>query len=112
MRYLVVAGALALAVTPVGADDKPKKDPPKSPVTHEVPYRLTDTKHVLVRVKLNGKGPFNFIIDTGAPALILTEATAKKAGGKADGTWTAFDKMEIEGGVTIDKPRGLAIDPF
>jgi serine protease DegQ len=112
MRYLLVAGALALAVPPVGADDTPKKDPPKTPLTYEVPYRLTDTKHVLVRVKLNGKGPFNFIIDTGAPALILTEAAAKKAGGKADGNWTTFDKMEIEGGVTIDKPRGLAIDPF
>jgi hypothetical protein len=112
MRYLLAAGALALAVAPVGADDKPEKDPPKTPLTYEVPYRLTDTKHVLVRVKLNGKGPFNFIIDTGAPALILTEAAAKKAGGKADGTWTTFDTLEVEGGVKIDKPRGLAIDPF
>jgi hypothetical protein len=112
MRYLLAAGALALAVAPVGADDKPEKDPPKTPLTYEVPYRLTDTKHVLVRVKLNGKGPFNFIIDTGAPALILTEAAAKKAGGKADGSWTTFDTLEVEGGVKIDKPRGLAIDPF
>ena len=85
MRYLLAAGALALVIPPVGAADK-TDPPPKTPPTYEVPYRLTDTKHVMVRVKLNGKGPFNFIIDTGAPALILTEATAKKAGGKADGS--------------------------
>jgi len=113
MRYLLAAGALALALAPVGAADKDKKDPPpKAPLTYEVPYRLTDTKHVMVRVKLNGKGPFNFIIDTGAPALILTEATAKKAGGTADGSWTKFDTLEVEGGVKIDDARGLAIDPF
>ena len=113
MRYLLAAGALALALAPVGAADKDKKDPPKKEaVTYEVPYKLTDTKHVLVRVKLNGKGPFNFIIDTGAPALILTEAAAKKAGGKADGSWTKFDTLEVEGGVKIDDARGLAIDPF
>ena len=108
MKYLLAAGALALAFAPVGAADKEKKPP----TTFEVPYRLTDTKHVLVRVKLNGKGPFNFIIDTGAPALILTEAVAKKAGGKEDGSWTTFDTLEIEGGVKIDDARGLAIDPF
>jgi serine protease DegQ len=112
MRYLLAAAALALALAPVGAADKDKKEPAKTPVTFEVPYRLTDTKHVMVRVKLNGKGPFNFIIDTGAPALILTEATAKKAGGKADGNWTKFDTLEVEGGVKIDDARGLAIDPF
>jgi hypothetical protein len=113
MKYFLAAGALALAFAPVGAADKDRKEPPpKTPLTYEVPYRLTDTKHVMVRIKLNGKGPFNFIIDTGAPALIMTEATAKKAGGKEDGSWTKFDTLEIEGGVKIDDARGLAIDPF
>jgi hypothetical protein len=113
MKYLLAAAALALALAPVRAADPDKKAPPKKdPVTYEVPYRLTDTKHVLVRVKLNGKGPFNFIIDTGAPALILTEAAAKKAGGKTKDGWTTFDSMEVEGGVKVDHARGLAIDPF
>lgn len=111
MNYLLAAGVFALALAPVGAAE-PKQPPPKTPLTYEVPYRLTDTKHVLVRVKLNGKGPFNFIIDTGAPALILTEAVAKKAGGKTEDGWTTFDTLELEGGVKIDNARGLAIDPF
>ena len=32
--------------------------------TYQVPYRLTDTQHILVRAKINGQGPFNFIVDT------------------------------------------------
>ena len=46
----------------------------------DVPYRLTIPKHLMVRARINGKGPFNFILDTGAPALFFTEAVAKKAG--------------------------------
>jgi hypothetical protein len=37
-----------------------------------VPYRNTDTNHALVRVRVNGKGPFNFLVDTGAPLLIIS----------------------------------------
>jgi PDZ domain/Aspartyl protease len=92
-----------------------EKGPPPRVVAAsiEIPYRLTDTKHVLVRVKLNGKGPFNFIIDTGAPALITTEAVAKKVGVKSeDGAWVAFDKLELEGGLVVPDAKGLAIDMF
>jgi len=111
MRYLLAAAVVGLLFSPAGADDK-KDPPPKTAVTYEIPYRLTDTKHVMVRLKLNGKGPFNFIIDTGAPALIMTEAVAKKVGGKEKDGWTTFDKVELEGGLTIDNPRGVAIDMF
>src|SRR5947207_3420926 len=44
--------------------------------------------------------------------MILTEATVMKASGKSHGSWTKFDRLEIEGGVKIDDARGLAIDPF
>jgi len=110
MKYLLLFGLLGLVFSPAKADEK--KDPPKKATTYEVPYRLTDTKHIHVRVKINGKGPFNFIIDTGAPALIMTETLAKKVGGKTEDGWTTFDKLEIEGGLSIDKPRGVAIDMF
>jgi serine protease DegQ len=111
MRYMLVVGLLGLALAPARADDK-KEASPKTPVTYEIPYRLTDTKHVLVRVKLNGKGPFNFIIDTGAPALILSEAIAKKVGAKTEKGWTTFDKIELEGGLTMPNTRGVATDMF
>lgn len=78
-----------------------------------VPYKLTDTKHVLVRVKLNGKGPFNLIVDTGAPALFITKAVAKKAGIEPDKEgWGNVDRFELEGGLVIDKAIGKVDDPF
>ncbi len=81
--------------------------------TYQVPYRLTDTKHVLVRVKINGKGPFNFIIDTGAPALYVSTAVCKKIGVKpGDKGIGIFDRFELEGGVVIEKARGRIDDPF
>src|SRR5437762_771209 len=111
MKYILAIPLLGLALPPAFADEK-KETPKKEAVTYEVPYRLTDTKHVMVRVKLNGKGPFNFIIDTGAPALIMTEAVAKKVGGETKDGWTTFDKLDIEGGVSIPKQRGVAVDMF
>src|SRR5205823_10006711 len=95
MRRLLPLLALGLLAPPVGADE-PKKTEPE---TYEVPYRLTIPKHILVRAKINNKGPFNFILDTGAPALFLSEEAAKKAGVKPDGKgWGVFDRFEIEGG--------------
>ena len=96
-----------------GATFAQEKVPPlRAETTYEIPYRLTDTKHIMVRVKINGKGPFNFIIDTGAPAMILTETLAKKVGGKEKDGWTRFESVELEGGLKLSDPRGVAIDMF
>ncbi|MCC6417123.1 MAG: PDZ domain-containing protein [Gemmataceae bacterium] len=83
--------------------------------TFQVPYRVTDTQHVMVRTKLNGKGPFNFIIDTGAPLLYVTVPVAKKVGldvDKKGGDVVTLDRFEIEGGVTHTKIKCLAETPF
>ncbi|MFN4260933.1 MAG: PDZ domain-containing protein [Gemmataceae bacterium] len=77
-----------------------------------VPYRLTDTKHVLVRARINGVGPWHFILDTGAPAWSVSQAVAARLGVEAgaDG-WATFDRLEIEGGVVIDQAKGRIADP-
>jgi hypothetical protein len=99
---------LGLAVC-ARADDAPRTETR----TYHVPYRLTSTNHVLVRAKINGKGPYNFIIDTGAPSLFVATAVCRKLGVEAgaDG-WGTFDRFEIEGGVVIEKARGRIEDPF
>jgi hypothetical protein len=111
MRSLGVCTILALCclAPPLCADDTKKPDVK----SYQVPYRLTTFSHVLVRAKINGKGPFNFIVDTGAPALIVSTAAAKMAGldtGKSG--WTTFDRVEIEGGVVAEKVKGIIEDPF
>jgi serine protease Do len=79
-----------------------------------VPYRLTNTNHFLVRVRVNGKGPFNFLVDTGAPALYVATETAKKIGLKPseDDFWTDVDRLEFEGGAMLEGVKARVEDPF
>ena len=74
----------------------------------QVPYRLTDTNHILVRVRINGKGPFNFLVDTGAPALFIATDAAKKIGLKPplDTLWTSIERLELEGGSQLSNLKG------
>jgi len=100
MRFRI-ALALCLGISPAlsAADEKPTTN-------FDIPYRLTDTKHVLVRAKLNGKGPFNLILDTGAPAVFITKPVAKKAGLDLDDKgWGTFTTFEVEGGLKVDKVK-------
>jgi hypothetical protein len=103
-----VLAALSLSML-VRADDAVKT----TVKSYEVPYRLTVPKHVLVRAKINGKGPFNFILDTGAPALFLATKVARKLGVESDSRgWGVIDRFEIEGGVVLKKVKGRIEDPF
>ena len=86
---------------PAGAAD------PQIGRSFQVPYRLTDTNHFLVRVRLNGKGPFNFLVDSGAPTLYVATETAKKVGLKSDQAdfWTPVDRLDLEGGARLEASR-------
>jgi hypothetical protein len=107
MRAVYCAASVFLLAMPVWADDKPVAK------SYSIPYKLTFTNHVMVRAKINGKGPFNFIVDTGAPALFVATKVAEKVGTKPDkGGWGTFDKFELEGGLVIEKAKGKIDDPF
>jgi membrane-associated protease RseP (regulator of RpoE activity) len=77
-----------------------------------VPFRLTDTHHTLVRVKINGKGPFNFIVDTGCPVFLIAEPIGKQAGLKVEKGWSVLDKLELEGGLELTKVKARVETPF
>src|SRR5438270_7903783 len=103
--------ALAMfSLAPLARADEPLKSVVKS---YEVPYRLTAVKHILVRAKINGKGPFNFILDTGAPALVVSTAVGKKLNLEADkGGWATLDRFTLEGGAVVTKAKARIEDPF
>src|SRR4051812_16965882 len=107
-RLGLVLAMVALAWAP---DAKPD---PQIGQAFEVPYRLTDTNHFLVRVRINGKGPFNFLVDTGAPALYVATETARKIGLKHDGDefWTPVDRIDFEGGARLTGMQARVEDPF
>ncbi len=68
---LFAGPALAQTVTPAPAKDA-------KPVV--VPFELLRTKHMAVTIKVNGKGPYRVIFDTGAPMTVLTNKVAREAG--------------------------------
>ena len=115
MRFsLWVAGLGLLALAPAAPAGEAKKDGPAAPPKqYQVPYRLTVPKHILIRAKINKKGPFNFILDTGAPALFVSTKVCRGLGIEPDRKgWGTFDRFEIEGGVVIEKAKGRVDDPF
>ena len=114
MKRILLAGCLAVGLlVPILlslADDSAVKPDLR---VYRVPYRMSETLHLIVRAKFNGKGPFNFIVDTGAPAMFVTKAVAKEVGVEngQDG-WATFDEMEIEGGAKIKGAKGRVEDIF
>jgi hypothetical protein len=69
----------ALSVMPVRADQAP---PAASTV---VPFEMLAkgrqfSGHIAVQVKINDKGPYRLIFDTGAPTMLLTTKVAKECG--------------------------------
>lgn len=82
--------------------------------SYQIPYRRTETNHFLVRVRINGKGPFNFLVDSGAPALYIATETAKKVGLDIpkDDFWAPVDQIDFEGGARLTRLKARIEDPF
>lgn len=116
LRWLTL---IVLFAAPVALHaDEPKKPDDKKPEKKFnakpglVPFRLTDTHHTLVRVKINGKGPFNFIVDTGCPVFLVSEPVGKKIGLKTEKGWAILDSLEMEGGLELTKVKARVETPF
>lgn len=107
-RYLGFL-SLALLLIPVYGQAPAKK---KAGKTYDVPYRLTDTQHVLLKAKINGQGPFNFIVDTGAPILFVATSVGQKVGLKVEKGWATLERFEMEGGVVQEKVKCRVETPF
>jgi clan AA aspartic protease (TIGR02281 family) len=53
----------------------------KTPGDQGVPFRLSKAiPLIIVQAVVNGKGPFNFVVDTGASMTVISPAVAKRAG--------------------------------
>ena len=108
--YAILA-ALVIVMPP----NLPGSDAPAKPAAkvYQVPYRLTNTNHVMVRAKINGKGPYNFILDTGAPALFVSPVICEKLGITANKQgWGKIPSFEIEGRVPLTDARARLETPF
>lgn len=73
--------ALAVAFAPATRGEEPAKQPLKKdekPVV--VPFELLKSRHMAIQVKINDKGPYRLIFDTGAPTNLVNNKVAKEAG--------------------------------
>ena len=107
------AALATLLVLPTLAVDAPGRAPDVGR-SYQVPYRMTDTNHFLVRVRIDGKGPFNFLVDTGAPALFVGTEAAKKVGinPNNDDFFTPIGRLDFEGGASLMGMKARVEDPF
>jgi hypothetical protein len=114
MRFrLLLALLLLFGLASLARTNDPPAKVSDAKKTFQVPYKLTDTQHVLVRAKINGKGPFNFIVDTGAPLLYVSIPVAKKLGITPEKKGlTNLERFEIEGGIVHTKFPCLIDTPF
>jgi hypothetical protein len=101
-RQSLIAGVMLLFVPQLRADVPP------APV--RVPFEMLAkgrnfSGHIAVKVKINDKGPFRLIFDTGAPTMLLTSKVAKESGliGAGAKKPAARGPFAMPGQVTIGK---------
>ena len=79
---------------------EPEKKQVEKAIT--VPFELLKSRHMAVEVKINGKGPYRLIFDTGAPTNLINNKLAKEAGVLKKEDKGAFSLFGMAGAKTID----------
>jgi hypothetical protein len=79
-KFIPALLALPLLAGGLYADDKPAAKEELKPIPEVVKFELVPSGHFIVKVKLNGHGPYNLIFDTGAPSTLITPKIAREAG--------------------------------
>src|SRR5260370_9755841 len=110
-----------LAVCLLLAASAPLRADTLTPESVTVPFELLLTKHMVIRVKINGKGPYRVIFDTGAPVSLINTKTATATGLLTKKTaqtsfslfgpiaQTTITTLEI-GGLKAQEVPGLSMD--
>jgi membrane-associated protease RseP (regulator of RpoE activity) len=98
-----LALGIAILACPVSRADTPDKKPVK------VPFEMLVTRHMAVQIKVNGKGPYRVIFDTGAPISLLSSKVAKESGLAKGGGSSFFSLGSLFGGVEPTKAKSLQV---
>ena len=73
-----ILAATILATAWARQDPAPANKPDAA--TAVVPFEMLPSNHMVVEAKLNGKGPYRFIFDLGAPVTLLSNRAADDSG--------------------------------
>lgn len=77
---MTLLSALLLLVPFPPADPQVAVEPSKAVGKVTVPMEILKSKHIAVEIKVNGKGPYRVIFDTGSPVTLLGNRIAQEAG--------------------------------
>ncbi len=83
-----------------------------------VPFDTIKSRHMIVEVSVNGKGPYTLIFDTGAPVTLIGSKLAREAKVPTSGGFAAlfgnFGQQKIAnlelGGVKLEKVDAMVMD--
>ncbi len=95
IRRPVAALAVALIVAALAPVLGAQEAPPAAEIKAQakpasVPFELVASNHMVVRAKINGKGPFRLVFDLGAPVTLLSNKAAEDSGAVEKGAPKSF----------------------
>jgi hypothetical protein len=98
-----IALVLLLIVLPTAAPAQEIIAPPGKTKPATVPFEILKTRHLAVMIKVNGKGPFRVIFDTGAPVTLINNRIAAEAEviSKEEAKKPAFFGMRGQGSMKV-----------
>lgn len=127
-RFTVLGLILTLGLAPNRLKGQAPATAPKTPTRGSstaksgeavVPFEMLPTNHMLVRARINGKGPYLLIFDLGAPITLLGNAASEATGVVKTGAprpllfampaETTVDKIEV-GNLTTTKLPVIVFD--
>jgi membrane-associated protease RseP (regulator of RpoE activity) len=78
MLALLAVAATVAGLAPALADDPPAAKVKAGPAS--VPFELVASNHIVVKAKVNDKGPYRLVFDLGAPITLLGNKAAEESG--------------------------------
>ncbi len=81
-RHFLLSCAILLVPALANAQGDAKKEIDKKAPAKKitVPFEVIKTQHMVVSIKVNGKGPYRLVFDTGAPDSLVSAKVMKEAG--------------------------------
>jgi membrane-associated protease RseP (regulator of RpoE activity) len=105
IHLLLAVTLCGIVSVPALADEPSKGKEQTEGKVKTVPFKLLESRHIVVEVKVNGKGPFRLVFDTGAPMTLINNRLAKEAGviKKESGGGFGFNPFGAMGEFTVDE---------
>ncbi len=79
-RSLLVLALAGMTLATAAARQDPAPGAKPEGEASVVPFEMLPSNHMVVEAKLNGKGPYRFIFDLGAPVTLLSNRAAEASG--------------------------------